>query len=406
MAYKIAFLLLLAQLRITDPFPRIRTVAAQDLTRLPDFTCSMAIERGQRRSPNARFERTDSIRLEVAFADQQELYAWPGSDFAGGQHIDQFVGRRGAISTGDFASHARGLFLFPQPDMKYAGLETAEGRSLHHLHFRVPRDRSRWLVGDYVTSLPAGYEGDAWADASSFHLVRIALRVTDMPPGVQFSRAETVIDYQVVRLGDEDRLLPRSSLLLLAEPSGLENLNRTTFSNCRQYSSQSELRFEDTPAGDSPAAPTPPISIPPGLDLHLKLETPVLLKTASAGDILSFQLQNEAKHKGQTVLPKGANIFGRILAVELVRGQMTALRFTLRLERVESGGSTGRLRAEMVHPAPGFIVGLPPSRQPRQSYRPPDNSTGIIFVLIGQSGLASGFPMSWRTLESSGGVKP
>jgi len=406
MAYKVALLLLLAQVRVTDPFPRIRAVAAADLTHLPDFTCSMAIERGQRRSPQARFERTDSIRLEVAFADQQELYAWPGSDFAGGQHIEQFVGRRGAISTGDFASHARGLFLFPQPGMSYAGMETAEGRQLHHLHFRVPRDRSRWLVGDFVNSAPAGYEGDAWANAESFHLVRIALRVTEIPPGVQFSRAETVIDYQVVRIGDEERLLPRVSALLLVDQSGLENLNRTTFSNCRQFSSQSELRFDDAPAGESPVSPAAPIKIPAGLDLHLKLEEPVRLKTASAGDILSFRLENEVKQKGQRILPKGSRVFGRLLAVELVRGAFSALRLTLRLEKVESGGSSGRLRAEMIQPAGGFVVGIPSNRQPRASFRPSDPSTGVVFVLLGQSALSSGFPMTWRTLESSGGVKP
>src|ERR1044071_8903113 len=92
-----------------DLLPRIRDHMRGYLARLPDYTCRVTIERSGRRNARTAFELTDRLRLEIAYANGREYYAWPGDDrFENG--IDGLP-HRGLVSEGSWALHARKLFL-------------------------------------------------------------------------------------------------------------------------------------------------------------------------------------------------------------------------------------------------------------------------------------------------------
>src|SRR3954471_20189830 len=93
-----------------DLLLRIRAQKPEDGTRLPDYTCRVTIERSGRRSGRGAWDLTDRLRLEIAYANGREYYAWPGDDrFENG--IEELLPRRGLVSEGSWALHARKLFL-------------------------------------------------------------------------------------------------------------------------------------------------------------------------------------------------------------------------------------------------------------------------------------------------------
>ncbi len=51
---------------------RIRTKVAENLKRLPNYTCTQTIIRSLRRTPAAKLQRLDTVRLEVAYVGGKE----------------------------------------------------------------------------------------------------------------------------------------------------------------------------------------------------------------------------------------------------------------------------------------------------------------------------------------------
>jgi len=88
---------------------KIKIQIAQNLIRLPDYTCQQTTERSRRRMPDRKFELIDTVRLEVAMVEGNELYGWPGANRMAESEIGKLVS--GTIGNGDFGLLARGIFL-------------------------------------------------------------------------------------------------------------------------------------------------------------------------------------------------------------------------------------------------------------------------------------------------------
>src|SRR5438045_2730322 len=59
---------------------QIKAKMADNLARLPNYTCLQTIERSHRDARKKRFERQDLVRLEVALVGGRERFAWPGAN--------------------------------------------------------------------------------------------------------------------------------------------------------------------------------------------------------------------------------------------------------------------------------------------------------------------------------------
>src|SRR5213592_3461056 len=57
----------------------IKRKAAQDLSRLPSFTCLATFERSERTNPDRPLAHVDQVRAEIAFIEGHEQFAWPES---------------------------------------------------------------------------------------------------------------------------------------------------------------------------------------------------------------------------------------------------------------------------------------------------------------------------------------
>src|SRR5579862_5769622 len=111
---------------VSDILRRIRLDMRDNLEHLPNYTCGLTIERSSQPSGAHRFYHLDTVHLEVGYVDGKELYAWPGQKFEGLQ-LEQMLPTGGAVGTGDFALHARAIFLSGAPTFIYQGRSEENG---------------------------------------------------------------------------------------------------------------------------------------------------------------------------------------------------------------------------------------------------------------------------------------
>ena len=320
---------------------QVRQKMADNLARLPNYTCGLTVERSARLSASRRFQDLDTLRLEVSFVGGKELFAWPGAEKFEEKPIHEMVG--GTVSTGSFALHARAIFLRKGPSFTYMGEEEGKLR----FDFRVPLAASQYVITTTRQALVA-YHGSFWADAKTFDLVRLQVHVPEAPADTGVKQAEELMEYRITRIGDADFLLPASSDLVMTDVNGAEHRNRTRFSACRQYAGESVISFAEAPVETPvPARAATPLELPAGLDVEMALEGPLESAKLAIGDPARAVAVRDVKKDGIVVLPKGARFTGRITRIEKRQQSFEYLVVGVCLERVEFEGRRGAFHAKL-----------------------------------------------------------
>jgi hypothetical protein len=292
----------------------IKARMAENLLRLPNYTCAQTIERLRRRSHARPFERVDTVRLEVALVEGQEMFGWRGAKKIAETDPGRLVSGDGAIGNGNFALLARSVFLSHAVEFAYKGHAKREGVECFRFDYRVPVAASSYHLRKtplkHTEDSVVGYHGSFWADARTLDLLRLNISADDIPEELGLSGVTDTLDYARARIGDSDFLLPHSAELTLSELSGAESRNRTLFDGCRQYMGESVVSFEDSAealARSSVPAPTvAPLALPDDFEADIALETRI--DSASAvGEEVHARLLRKVK-----AAPKGAMLKGYI----------------------------------------------------------------------------------------------
>jgi len=224
---------------------RIRQKMADHLTRMPDYTCLETVERSTRRRSSLPFLHVDTMRVEVAHVGSKELYARPGGQKFEESDLSSLVGA-GMTASGEFALHLRAIFGSGIPLFTYRGEEDVAGRRTVRYEYSVPQNFSGYRLRIASREGIVGFSGSFWADPETLEVVRLEVKAEDIPPHVPVLSAVTVIDYGKAPIGESEALLPRRAELVMTESFGRQNLNRTEFTNCRQYVGESVVLFVDS----------------------------------------------------------------------------------------------------------------------------------------------------------------
>lgn len=371
---------------------RIRSHMAETLRQMPNYTCTQTIERTMRRARGRRFELIDTVRLEVALVNGRELFAWPGS----GKFDDREIGELlagGTSGNGNFANHARAIFLGDSAVFSYLGEVETEERRVFRYQFDVPRRVSGYNLKVGKAEGVSGYHGYFEADAWSLDVVALDVIADDIPAHVPIRAAVTRMRYQRVPIGANTFLLPEFSDMALTDLDGNDSRNVVHLASCRQYGTESTISFADPPP--ETAAPTPPplpaaeaapAELPDGLFVEMTLNQPLKLTGAAIGDLVEGRVIANAKYRGAVMVPKGSVARGRIIAHRVFRDAQRTVAMTIVLNELELPG--GRLN---VHGIVAGITSLEPSTASRLSV---DNE-GIVFV---SSQRRSEFPRGTRVI--------
>lgn len=295
---------------------RIRIRVMQDLNRLPNYTCLQTIERSALEPPSKRFELLDLVRLEVALVDRAEVFAWPGSrEFLSSKLRDLVPG--GAIGNGSFALHARSVFDGRAAEVERVGETKLNNRRAMEYRYKVPRARSKFSLRHGEVEANVGYGGSFFVDPETDELMRLEVRANDIPAQLGIPAEEEILDYQRVKLGEGEFLLPKSSAMRMSSQDGSVSLNKITFSGCRQYSTESTLIFVDPAEVEgSVATPNEVREVATGLRFDIRVTTPILWTKSAVGDAIAAVVRRDVKVQKQVVIPKGSQLKGRLICLE------------------------------------------------------------------------------------------
>ena len=294
---------------------RIRGHMQQTLEGVPNYTCQMLVERFQRQPGVKQLSRRDALRLDVAVVARHELFAWPGEGQFKEREIGEFA-KRGAFGTGNFATHLANALNSNGVTYEVHPAEEFAGRKAYRIGYKIPAFRKPYRVKIDAQVAEAGINGQFWADAANLDVLRLEFSLQEIPSGFPLTTASEFVEYERVRIGSGDFLLPRKAQLELQHDDDTVEQNRTTFSSCRQYSGESVIRFEGL-AEETEAAKAPQeIKLPAKTQITLELRTAIDSTKVAIGDQLEAFVSRTVKNKGEVIIPKGAVVTGRLTRLE------------------------------------------------------------------------------------------
>ena len=386
------------------------------LTELPNYTCLETIQRSERRPRAHAFKPLDTVLLEVSTTGNKELLAWPGARRFEDADVTAFVSG-GLFGSGIFAQHARNIFLYDTTVIKYKGAEEIAGRAVTRYNFSVPQALSRLQIQTSSGTAVVGTEGSFWIDPTSLQLIRLEVVADGLPAALGIAKATTRIDYAPMRVGASDVLLPQGAELLMALTAGKTMRNVIQFSHCRGYQSESAIRFDVSDAAPQASKPAVrELDLPAGLTVPIELQTAIDSASAHVGDLLRGSVLKDVKLKGNTIIPKGAAVAGRIRGLDPA-SPSPSLALTIELEDVTWEGAHAEFYGDLVKvsAAEGPLtdvafpsIGLTPEAMapagPRDKsvIAPRIPGTGVLYMIGQRFRLPKGLRMSWLTLDPNG----
>ncbi len=380
---------------------RIKGAIKRHLDGMPNYTCLQTVER-YRRLPNGKNESLiDVLRLEVAYVSGRELFAWPGSTRFEDSELREIVST-GAFSTGSFALHARAIFLGDGTTFSYGGEETLDGKPAWRFNYATAQFRSGYQIRNPRKGIRAAvaYHGSIWADQRNYDLLRIAIETDDIPPEIEIDQARDQLDYQLMKIGASEALLPRQSEIQITDNKGNVGINRTRLSRCKQYSGESTLTFADpdVTASDTPKAQRV-LVFEPHTELELSLDRDIEHESSAVGDEIQATLRNNIRVGKNIIAAKGSIAKGRILRLEHEEGDYSTYNITLLFEELTGPDWRAPLKLRLIRTDP--MTGMPRDLRLRTNtvrrVSFPDSNPNGFLVFTRKLKLSRGFTTIWQT---------
>ena len=330
---------------------RIGSRVREAVSRLPDCTCLETVARF-RKSAGKDLKPLDRVVLQILFSGGKELFASPG-DTHWETNPFAFVAS-GMMSNGLFALNLKTVFLDNHSIIRYKGDEFPTGRREVRYDFTISRMSSGYTIQNAGASGVAALRGSFWADPETYDLRRLEFHADEIPPELLYADISTTIDYNRVRIGESEVLLPQTADLRTTSVDGEENRNLIEFTHCQGFRAESTLVFgaarDATPAAGPAVTPPKPAAaedpLPPDLRIAVALSAP-LDDHATVGSLIQGKLAGSVTQKGKVLVPDGSPVEGRIRRLERYSDAGDYFIVALEFTRLETPGGNLRFYADL-----------------------------------------------------------
>lgn len=284
---------------------KIKARVAENLSRLPNFTCTETIRRSELLKSTSTPQMMDTVRLEVAFVGRKELYGWPGAARIDEPDVGKLAG--GSVGNGYFALFLNNIFLVSSTTFRYDGRVQLDGREMLRYDYRVPQSAGAYRLRSARGAAVVGYHGSFWVAEGSADPVRIKVIFDKVPTELGFSAARSLLDYGTVKIGAATALVPQAAETVFTDTRGNEHRNQLSFESCHEFVGETVVKFN--------VAPGTGVALPDDFAVDAELETPIDSDTAAGGDAIRAILRDDIQMKDNIVVPKGAALSGRIARI-------------------------------------------------------------------------------------------
>jgi hypothetical protein len=231
---------------------RIRTKMVAQLSQLPNYTCHQVVDRWARTARSGSLNYQDQLEFEVAFIGNKELYGRPGESRIEEASVTSIV-RTGTIGNGAFGSSAYAIFFGEEAEFTYIGESKKYRQMTFRYDFKVPQEKSHFLLKRNSKQGFVAYEGSFWVNAETLDLVRLELKAEadQIPPHLGVRFATESMHYTKMRIRDTEFLLPVDSEIAAEDELGAYNLNMIRLERCQEFTGQSVVTFGGAVEGGS-----------------------------------------------------------------------------------------------------------------------------------------------------------
>ncbi len=221
-----------------------RYFALEYADNLPDFMATQFVTRYEQKPGDKDWKKQDALEIELAYSEKQgEKYKLTKLD--GKPTTLKYENLTGSTSTGEFGSLLTAAFA-PQSKAEFKEIRTElfNKRQTVVYDFRVKKAFSSNRITDKTThqSVVAGYQGTVWIDVETKRVLRIEQANEGMPANFSVSLSESAVEYDWVKIADQQYLLPvRAELLLGSDRDRYYTRNVIEFRNYRKF--DSDIKF-------------------------------------------------------------------------------------------------------------------------------------------------------------------
>jgi len=222
---------------------RIRTKTVAQLSQLPNYTCHQVVDRWARTARSGSLNYQDQLEFEVAFIGNKELYGRPGEARIEEASVSSIV-RSGTMGNGAFGSSAYAIFFGEEAEFTYIGEAKKYRQMTFRYDFKVPQEKSHFLLKRNSRQGFVAYEGSFWVNVETLDLVRLELKADQIPPHLGVRIATESMHYTKMRIRDTDFLLPVDSEIAAEDELGTYSLNMIRLERCQEFKGQSVVTFD------------------------------------------------------------------------------------------------------------------------------------------------------------------
>ena len=328
------------------------TVSAANPGRKP--TCQELIAARRQLGLPGNISVRDRLRLEVAVVDGKEMFSWAGADRFETDSLEKLI-PGGVAGSGDFIGFMFNIFGGDAQTVRYTGLAGDQAR----FEFDVPQARSHYQYHDSGAPKITGYGGSFFLDPDNAELMKLVIDTAPFPAGEPLCQVEDIMDYQRIRIGSGDFLLPEVSSMDVIYRNGEEAMNETRYSDCHEFSGESTIRFDDADSKEDIsgargfARQRSTGAAAPRLRLRIGLAQPINGETAAVGDAVTGVLLEDARDKTRGIVAhRNDRVFGRIVRFEQHVTPAARWILQIRFDRIERGGIQEPVDLVLINNAP------------------------------------------------------
>jgi hypothetical protein len=227
-----------------DPLiEKARTAAGAFSERLPNYVCKEYMARFASTSRPVDWDALDVVSTDIVYEDGRESYR--NVAINGKPAHKQIEELGGSWSTGEFATVLRDLFSpATAARFRFRSGSTASGMPARVYDFAVEQPNSHWHVQVASQSINPAYKGSLWIEPDTGRVLRIEIQARMLPQEFPLDTIESAVDYENVRIGTGQFLLPVHAENLSCQ-RGTNNCSRNAidFRNYHKYEADSNIAF-------------------------------------------------------------------------------------------------------------------------------------------------------------------
>jgi hypothetical protein len=195
-------------------------------------------------SQKANWQPIDVVAMALVYDRGQESYR--DITINGKATKKSIEDLSGAWSSGEFGTVLADLFSpATAADFEFRKEARSAGRASMVYDFSVEREHAHWRIMVASQLITPPYKGSVWIDKATNRVLRIEMQATHIPEAFPIDKVEMATDYEFVRFGERQYLVPVHAENLGCQRDS-DNCTRNVidFRNYHKYSGESTITFD------------------------------------------------------------------------------------------------------------------------------------------------------------------